>query len=280
MTFFDDIFEVLPQIADRHKPTDPMWRVLRTAAHGVCADAFSKGEPVSFGPFGEIAFPYFKMGAIDSIDLFGLDELIIFSFYNRNRTRYRKVVDFGANIGLHSIILSRCGFEVRSFEPDPKHARRFESNAALNGVKPELHEAAVSFEAGETQFVRVVGNTTGSHIKGAKSNPYGDLETFDVTVEAAGPHLAWADLAKIDIEGHEAELVRHLPPETWTKTDAIMEVGTEENAGLIFDYLGKSEARMFSQKTGWKRVAKVSDMPFSHREGSLFLTGKDAMPWD
>ncbi len=37
------------------------------------------GEEV-FGPFGALNFPYREMGAITSLQLFGLDELIIFAF--------------------------------------------------------------------------------------------------------------------------------------------------------------------------------------------------------
>ena len=36
----------------------------------------------------------------------------MFAFYYRNREFHKKVADIGANIGLHSIVLSKCGFEV------------------------------------------------------------------------------------------------------------------------------------------------------------------------
>ena len=38
-------------------------------------------QAVDFKPFGELIFPYHKMGAIDSLNLFDLDELIIFSLF-------------------------------------------------------------------------------------------------------------------------------------------------------------------------------------------------------
>ena len=58
------------------------------------------------------------MGAIDSLDLFGLDEMIIFSYYYNNRNRYNKVVDVGANIGLYSIYAAKTkNCNVFSFEP-------------------------------------------------------------------------------------------------------------------------------------------------------------------
>jgi FkbM family methyltransferase len=282
MAFYDQLFTRITAEPERHVRTGDTWKGWQDELRPQIEKDFSAAEPgpVPFGPFGEIRFPYHKMGSITSLELFGLDELILFAFYNANRARYRRVVDFGANIGLHSLMLSRSGFEVRSFEPDPVHADLFRRNMALNGAMPDLHQAAVSLEDGTTEFVRVLGNTTGSHIAGAKSNPYGELERFAVTIEAAAPHLAWADLAKIDIEGHEAQLLTGLPAAIWEKTDAVMEVGTAENAAKIFDFLGgHASVNMFSQKNGWNKVTRLEHMPVGHWEGSLFLSAKDRMPW-
>lgn len=281
MSLFEDLFSVIPAYPQRHSTQDPMWRLWQAAIVGEVRQQFTGTDPkpAPFGPFGEITFPYHEMGNINSLDLFGLDELIVFSFYHTNRRRYRRAVDFGANIGLHSIVMARCGFELRSFEPDPVHIALLERNLALNGVAAELHAAAVSIQAGEHEFVRVLGNTTGSHIAGAKDKPYGDLERFQVTLEAAGPHLEWADLAKIDIEGHEGVLLTGLEPATWRTTDAILEVGTPDNAAMIFAHLDGSGINIFAQKIGWRRVQKVEDMPTSHRDGSAFLSAKPEMPW-
>ena len=168
---------------------------------------------------------------------------------------------------------------MRSFEPDPVHLTQLQSNLKLNQIETDLREAAVSLEDGHAEFVRVMGNTTGSHLAGSKSDPYGDLDRFEVTVTAAAPHLAWADLAKIDIEGHEAKLITGLPSQTWLNTDALVEVGTFENAQAIYKYLIDTDVKMFSQKSGWSQVEGPADIPTSHREGSLFLTGKPIMPW-
>ncbi|MBM3272987.1 FkbM family methyltransferase [Candidatus Kaiserbacteria bacterium] len=277
----DDLFSIIPEFPHRHATSDPLWRVWNRTARECAFKLFGPEAPevISFGPFGELAFPFVEMGSITSVDLFGMDELIIFSFYNQNRNRYRRVVDFGANIGLHTTILSRCGFDVRSFEPDPRHIEFFKRTISANSISVDLHQSATSVEAGEMEFVRVLGNTTGSHLSGAKRNPYGELDRFLVKVEAAEPHLRWADLAKIDIEGHEAALIEGLPLDTWTHTDAIMEVGTPENAGRIFERFKGSSIRLFSQKRGWALVRSVADMPESHRDGSLFVTQRDKMPW-
>ena len=281
MTLFADLFALIQASPDRHANSDPLWRVLRTAARAEVEACFSSEDPkpVEFGPLGSLSMPYHSMGNIDSLDLFGIDEIIILAFYDANRETYGRVVDFGANIGLHSLGMARSGFDVRSFEPDPKHFDLLKRNLELNNATSELHNSAVSLEAGRAEFVRVLGNTTGSHIAGAKKDPYGELERFEVELEAAADHLAWADLAKIDIEGHEAALLTGLPAETWGETDAILEVGTAENAAEIYAYLGDSPVNMFSQMTGWSRVESLEQMPTSHRDGSLFISSKSAMPW-
>ncbi len=281
MTLFADLFALIQAHPECHSRIDPLWKVMRVAARTEVEACFSsaEAEPISFGPLGDIRFPFHSMGNINSLDLFGIDELIILAFYDANRSTYSKVVDFGANIGFHSFGMGRSGFQVRSFEPDPHHFELLKRNLDLNGVTSELHNSAVSLEAGQAEFVRVLGNTTGSHIAGAKKDPYGDLERFDVEIEAAAEHLAWADLAKIDIEGHEAALLTGLTPETWATTDAIMEVGTEENAKAIYDYLAGGPINMFSQLKSWGRVESLADMPTSHRDGSLFISSKSEMPW-
>jgi len=277
----DDLFAVIPQFIEHHATSGPVWRLWNKAARDAVATLFrsSGTNPVAFGPFGDLVFPYIEMGAINSLDLFGMDELILFAFYRANMHRYRHVVDFGANIGLHTTILGRCGYEIRSFEPDPFHISLLETTIANNRIKTELHRAAISVEDGEMEFVRVLGNTTGSHLAGAKSDPYGVLERFNVKVEAAIPHLEWADLAKIDIEGHEAMLICAMPADVWLKTDAVLEIGTPTNAAAIYKHLADSKVKMLAQKIGWRQVRSLADMPTSHRDGCLFLTSKDAMPW-
>src|SRR5512139_1537748 len=74
-----------------------------------------------FGYFGYLEFPYVKMGRIDSLDLFGVTELIIMAFYWENRYRYKRVLDIGANLGLHSILMDKLGWEVKAYEPDFQH---------------------------------------------------------------------------------------------------------------------------------------------------------------
>src|SRR5437016_1885028 len=108
----DHLIDRLIALPREHAGTSPQYRRLAAewaAAFRASPLADAAPRAIRFGPFGELTLPYRRMGAIDSIDLFGLDELIIFSFYWANRKRYRRTVDIGANIGVHSILMARCG---------------------------------------------------------------------------------------------------------------------------------------------------------------------------
>ena len=240
----------------------------------------SKSGHESFEPFGDLHFPYREMGAINTIHLFGLDELIIFSYYWANKSRYKNVADLGANIGLHSLIMDRCGFSINSFEPDPIHVGVFQENIVNNkSVNITINQKAISDKSDTVDFIRVLGNTTGSHLAGAKEDPYGELETFTVETSDINSVLLNNDFVKMDIEGQEATAILSTKKDTWANVEMILEVGTEKNAKIIFEYLNEINVNMFSQKIGWNKVSDLADVPTSYKEGSLFLSVADEMSW-
>ena len=103
--------------------------------NGVEKATLETGIQLSIEGIGDITLPNFAMGNISTIDLFGLDELIIFSYYRQvANSSTNKALDLGANIGLHSLVLARLGYEVTSYEPDPLHAQQFLANQKLNNV--------------------------------------------------------------------------------------------------------------------------------------------------
>ena len=240
----------------------------------------SKSGHESFEPFGDLHFPYREMGAINTIHLFGLDELIIFSYYWANKSRYKNVADLGANIGLHSLIMDRCGFSINSFEPDPIHVGVFQENIVNNkSVNITINQKAISDKSDTVEFIRVLGNTTGSHLAGAKEDPYGELETFTVETSDINAVLLNNDFVKMDIEGQEATAILSTKKDTWANVEMILEVGTEKNAKIIFEYLNEINVNMFSQKNGWNKVSDLADVPTSYKEVSLFLSVADKMSW-
>jgi FkbM family methyltransferase len=278
-----EILELLPGLAADHARTTDNYRLFDELARSVIASSgLSKESPeeVSLGYFGNVVFPFEKMGAISTLDLFGLDELIIFSFYWINRHRYRNVVDIGANLGLHSILMGKCGWKVTAYEPDPNHIRILRRNLELNkSDNVEVIEAAVSDEPGSLEFVRVLGNTTSSHLAGAKNNTYGLLERFPVKVETIAAIMPTVDFIKMDAEGQEKAIILGTTESHWNGTDMMVEIGSQENANAIYAHLELIGINAFAQKLGWNRVRTLEDMPNHYTNGSLFITQKASMPW-
>ena len=247
-------------------------------------NAMYKKDPegkFDLGPIGKIQLPFVDFGSITSAELFGLDEIILFVFYWKNRNRYKIAFDLGGNIGLHSIMLAKFGLTVNTFEPDPKHIEILENNLELNDSNlVTLHPMAVYSDDQEREFVRVLGNTTGSHIAGAKDNPYGQLDRLKVKCRSfRSILLEKPSLIKMDIEGAEAEVICSIEKGDWGNTDMMMEVGTYANAEKIWRHLSAINLNMFAQKIGWQKVNSLEDLPNSYKEGSLFLTTKSNIPW-
>ena len=176
-------------------------------------------------------------------------------------------------------MLSKCGFEVEAYEPDPSHASRLRDNLKLNDLDGcEVFEAAVSDKNGEMEFVRVLGNTTSSHLAGAKQNPYGELERFSVSVKEVKEIAERVDLFKIDAEGHEDVIIKGISIDLWNDVDAFVEIGTPENAQVVYDYFVDTNINIFSQKCGWNKITSLEGLPVSYKEG-VFISSQDVMPW-
>jgi hypothetical protein len=73
MNTLGEIIASLPMINQYHNHNTSLYRVLEKLARQEAEQLFtsSTSEEKSFGPLGHFYFPYFKMGAIDSVDLFG-----------------------------------------------------------------------------------------------------------------------------------------------------------------------------------------------------------------
>ena len=241
-----------------------------------------KTYAISFDEVGSINFPYFAMGNIDSAKLFGLDEMILFSFYCVNRNRYRKALDLGANIGLHTLVMKKLGFQVTSYEPDLVHLAQFKKVMKLNDLGTEgLMPKAISDKRGTMEYIRILGNTTGSHLLGSKEEVYGATETVSVEVDDILEVLDKGkfDFVKMDVEGHEAVLLNRITTQSIAATDIMLEIGSEKNAKEIFTILTDKKIPAYAQKINWGRVEKLEDLPNHHTHGSLFLSMQGPPNW-
>jgi len=222
------------------------------------------------------------MGSVSTVDLLRVDELVMFAFYDKHIDEYEVFFDLGANVGLHSLVVAALDAKVIAYEPDEKHFEILKNNVKLNGLKNiEYRNAAIGTINGDVQFIRVLGNTTSSHIKGEKANPYGELEEFTVRCDELNQQLTpyKKSLLKIDIEGMEAKLIQSISKSNWQKVDAFVEVGTMDNAKLIFEYCKDVGLKIYTQQSGWAEISDVSEMPINYRGGSIFLTFSQ-MKWN
>jgi len=246
--------------------------------HGI-----GKSEVITLGEAGNLNFPYFEMGSIDSVKLFGIDELILFSFYYANRNRYKKTLDLGANIGLHTLIMKKLGFQVTSYEPDSVHLAQIEKVMKLNDLGTEgLTPKAISDKRGTMDYIRILGNTTGSHLLGSKEEVYGATEIVSVEVDDILEVLSQGkfDFVKMDVEGHEVVLLNRVTAQSIATTDIMLEIGSEKNAKDIFRILSDKKIPAYAQKINWSRVEKLNDLPSHHTHGSLFLSMQGPPNWN
>jgi len=71
---FNDIFDEIKNSPDKHpRGCEDYKRIESRLLEIIKKSGLVSGGSSNdnFGPFGKISFPYFKMGAIDSLDLFG-----------------------------------------------------------------------------------------------------------------------------------------------------------------------------------------------------------------
>lgn len=241
-------------------------------------------KKIAFGAIGEIILPRIDMGKIDSSHLLGIDEIMIFAFYLSRKRVGTKALDLGANIGLHSLILAKLGFDVTAYEPGPNHIVEFKKLINLNDLSEsgriELREVAVTTNGGKVEFIYVHDNSTSSHVLGSLGkNPYGPTSTLKVNSDALREVLEADEyqLIKMDVEGLESSLLMSLSERHFRNTEIILEIGSEDARKLIWDFFSKSRFKIsiYSQKNSWRKVGDVAHLPNSYKQGSVIISYKN-----
>jgi len=108
--------------------------------------------------------------------------------------------DVGAHVGLIScqVAAARPAVVIHGFEPHPRVAAMFRTNAELNGYSAVLVEAAASDSDGHVVF------NLDSHAIGRGDTSVPSLRLDDYIATHAIDHV---DVMKLDVEGHEREVL-------------------------------------------------------------------------
>lgn len=271
------IYRLVPALIAHHGTKGDLYAIFSQIVKAYFTNY--RGAVLDAAPLKGIVWPYVDMGKVSSHDLITLDEIILFRFYSINRARYRTVFDIGANIGLHSIVLSRLDYTVYAFEPDDGHYRLLIKNAAANRCgNIQAFRKAVSDRSGVAEFLRVKANTTASHIAGSRDF-YGGAKSLRVETISFDDVGVQPDLIKIDVEGHEKTVLLGIDRDQWKRADAIVEVHSSANAKAIFNYFRGTNINIFAQNLGWGKVRRLVDMPKTYKDGHVFISRKKEMPW-
>lgn len=109
------------------------------------------------------------------------------------------VWDVGAYHGTYAVVAAAKGAPVVSFEPHPENAQRLAKNAVLNDAAIDQYDVALSSEATTKAFAS--GQTPNSQLQITAS---GEETVETVRGDAMHPQ---PDVVKIDVEGHEADVL-------------------------------------------------------------------------
>lgn len=120
------------------------------------------------------------------------------------------VLDVGANIGNHTLFFAGEGFaRVHAFEPNPRTVQLLRFNTG-DLAQIAVHAHGLSARAGTATAIIPRTNAGGASLQGGRQEggAEGDRVAFDLRrfddLAIAGEAVA---LVKLDVEGHEAEVV-------------------------------------------------------------------------
>ena len=155
----------------------------------------------------------FFYGAFEKPLLFFLRDTL-----NALKTETPKAIfmDIGANVGHHSIFLSKFASQVLAFEPYPKVNMQFKQQIAHNNISNiQIFETGLSDRRETLNYYAPTGNNEGigsfdesSISKGNTSYGKLELQEGDQVIESD----SWKNikLIKIDVEGFEKKVIKGL----------------------------------------------------------------------
>jgi FkbM family methyltransferase len=152
------------------------------------------------------------------------------------------VLDVGANTGHHAIAIGALARQVHAFEPYPPVRAVLERNVARNKhMAIIVHPIALSSQNSRLRFCPPTTNNAGT----GSLSPTGSIEVLGRTGDKylAEVGIAEVDMIKIDVEGHELEVLRGLK-DTIRHCEPILIVEATTGVASLEEFL-PSEYRYF-----------------------------------
>jgi len=150
-------------------------------------------------------------------------------------------LDIGANAGVYSLwVASACGSAVRveAFEPDPELCERLRFNLATNQLgHVHLNALALGDHEGEVRLISGAGNKGENRVEATGAGTAVPMTTLPAFLERAG--ITQIDALKIDVEGHEADVLAPLfalsPRSLWPRllVCEVIQVGSDALGRLL-----------------------------------------------
>lgn len=168
-------------------------------------------------------------GAYDMAGLYAIEQVV--------RDRVCTVAwDVGANVGNHSLFLSRIFDRVYSFEPSPGLVSQLEANLTLNNLENVhvLEYGLADHDGTAEYFDGQDGNEgQGSFVGGEGQTPDGEflIRPGDTVFDEIGEDRL--DFVKIDVEGFEVEVLRGLRATLAAKRPVV-----------LFEWIPESRAKI------------------------------------
>lgn len=188
--------------------------------------------------------------------------------------RATRIFDVGANTGTYALTAAAINprAAVLAFEPLPDMADQLRGDVRANGFAIEVIEQAASDRNGTARFHMAADNSIGSLHDLA---PGQETAGFDVEVARLDRYDA-PDLLKIDVEEHEAAVLRGLGTGLDECPAMLIEILSDAIARDVTDALGDRAYRVFHIDEGAGTLTEVERLSGEHGKNRNFLLCDDA----
>lgn len=156
-----------------------------------------------------IEFAMYYYGAFEKPLLFFLRDALGAVAKARTDRSKTTFLDIGANIGQHSLFMSRFADQIHAFEPYPAVGNRLREHIALNEIENlTLHEVGLSDDNGKLPFFAPMGSNKGVGSFDSDSQQRGNTPAGELAIVRGDDYfescdIVDVDLIKIDVEGFE-----------------------------------------------------------------------------